>query len=49
MPVSKETRDNRKKKTGEFFTPDDLTNHMLDLFESSAWEEDKTFLEPSAR
>ena len=45
----KKTRDSRKKLTGEFFTPDDLTDHMLNLFESSAWEENKTFLEPSAR
>ena len=49
IEVSKELRDSRKKKTAEFFTPDDLTNHMLDFFEPSAWEEDKTFLDPSAR
>ena len=46
--VSKETRDSRKKKTGEFFTPDDLINRLLDKAGEEAWTENKTFLDPTA-
>ncbi len=37
-----------KRKLGEVFTPEYLVNYMLDKFELKAWEENKTFLEPSA-
>ena len=48
MTVSKETRDSRKKKTGEFFTPPDLINRMLDKAGEEAWTENKIFLDPTA-
>lgn len=48
MNVTKDTRDSRKKKTGEFFTPPSLVNEMLDKFEEDSWQEGKTFCDPSA-
>lgn len=48
MQVKQEVRDARKKKTAEVFTPPEMVNHMLDKLPPEAWQENKTFLEPTA-
>ena len=48
MKVTKETRDARKKKTAEIFTPPTLVNEILDKLSKDCWEEEKTFCDPAA-
>ena len=47
MKVSKETRDARKKKTAEVFTPPELVNEMLDKLPQEVWTLEKTFCDNS--
>ena len=48
MKVKKETRDDRKKKTAEIFTPIELVQEILDKLPKEVWQEDKTFCDPAA-
>ena len=42
------TRKERRKKTGEFYTPYSIVNKMMNKIEPETWADpDRTFLEPS--
>lgn len=44
---NEEKRKERRKQTGEVFTPPELTNEILDKLPDEVWEEGKTFCDPS--
>jgi hypothetical protein len=46
--VSLNNGQERIDKFGEAFTPDSITNRMLDMLDPKAWAPDKTFLDPSS-
>ena len=48
MKVTKAIRDARKKKTAEVFSPPKLVNEILEKLPQNSWEEDKTFIDPTA-
>ena len=46
--IIKKPRHERKKYTGEVFTPLQLVDNILDQLPIEAWQENKTFLDSSA-
>ena len=45
--VQQATRDARKSKTAEVFTPNKLVNQMLNKLPKEVWKKDKTFCDPA--
>lgn len=46
--VDENTREARRKRTAEVFTPPELVNEILDKLDMSVWSEKKTFCDPAA-